>query len=916
MGLNEGSCPAGELISNGGARHRVEFSEAGELTSKGAARHYAELNEARNAGGQRGGYSQERFTVDMRSRQPLVETELSTQPRLPTETKLDCMEEALLIDFGEPTNVSAETGPSKPARFPVYFGLDRISDAPFVDIGSEQYLSFDFGVHSKAIEEAVGLSESEEDHHLMDDGFDEEELFTEFSDEEKAPITRQIRRGDQWFDPEFQADPKRAYQDANIRRSLLEKQEEWNQVTAEQPYDRLCNNIDTLAKERIEPVSKEFQWVLDLQNKEMVEGSDRMNFKHFAGQLKKLGYRDLGLIQMLDTAVEVGGFPLDCDRDIKGQFVDRNYKQSYAAEFASSIHESVTKQYESKVLLGPFLPEEVPFDDYWTHPIFAVRKKRHGVVTKKIRVITNSSSETANYGVSLNSIQSLAVPIRLQDTRDAVRRIEELMRNNNPQDGGAVGVVPEGARVLGHDAFDGPEVSSSGPRVRITQAKEDLANAFGQMYIRADDVPFQGFVWFDVRKPLPDHILRGEGLRPDDQLFVYFNCRYVFGTLTSVSHFYRISMAIRFLFLHEGTEDVNGNLVEPVIPGDKYDCSAFFDDFNLISTEFYNPVGSMSGMCSRRFLNVIGLNCIGASVNEDKRDPDAIAEIEKEYLGIELDTETGGRKLSDARVEAGRATLESFLKKKQATVQELMSLNGQLLWASLVCLYGWVFTKRLRELVKKHQYSDRRLLVWLPRGVRIDIQTWWNHWSKWNGVSYTPKLKWCSMRSIGMRTDSSFTGYGGINIRRKEYFYGKWSSWAALELDISPLEFVIIIMAVEVWWQDFARESIVFEADNESCVSSINSLKAQAGSMIVGVRTMTVLANKISTRMAAIHRVSEDNICADSASRDFDEDTFWAEATKYHPKSEWRCIEINEDLLNKVLVRMRRANGRNTRPEN
>jgi hypothetical protein len=73
-----------------------------------AVRHgICELDEVRIACGQRGGYSQGRFIVDERielSRRPHVETEISTQARLPVESKLDCIGEAPLL-----TSVKHET---------------------------------------------------------------------------------------------------------------------------------------------------------------------------------------------------------------------------------------------------------------------------------------------------------------------------------------------------------------------------------------------------------------------------------------------------------------------------------------------------------------------------------------------------------------------------------------------------------------------------------------------------------------------------------------------------------------------------------------------------------------------------------------------------------------------------------------
>jgi hypothetical protein len=451
-------------------------------------------------------------------------------------------------------------------------------------------------------------------------------------------------------------------------------------------------------------------------------------------------------------------------------------------------------------------------------------------------------------------------------------------------------------------------------RDSIVASKEDLKNAFGQMHIRCQDVHLQGFVWFDPRKPLPDHIMRGEGLRETDELFVLFNLRFVFGTIESVSNFFRLGMGMRFLYLLDTTEDVDGNLLQPVIAMTDYDCSTFFDDNLLVGLEKDNPIGSSFGKCAVRFMNLVSRRCIGASINMLKREPDAITGNEKDYLSIVIDIKRKIKKLTPMRIKLMGEMLDGILARGATSFGQMRSVDGSFTWAGQCSEHMWPFQKRMRAFCKKHRNCPKLKTFRMPRGLRIDLNTIRNRWAAWNGVQYLPSDKWKTMISLGQRQDSSLKGYGAINIKRAEYFYGVWDTRAALELDISPLELVVVIMGIETWAEDFYRQSVIVECDNESCVNLMNTKRGLAPSMGVGARTLCLLLDRVSGRIGGIHRGTKINVCSDAASRDFDEDTFWAEAIKYHPKVAWKEVQINKKLMNHLTYRMRRANLKATRP--
>jgi hypothetical protein len=755
-----------------------------------------------------------------------------------------------------------------------------------------------------------GCIDEQADFHLLDDGFDEGDLFNHL-ETKKLSEPVQVERTD-WFKGDVSLEAAVRLKDQNVRDKMKVKRGAWsrNQV----PYDRLNNNIEIERRVDDCEVPKNLQWLLDFQRKQMVEGPNRMNFEHFGGELDRLDWADKEWIQFCENARSTGGFPLDSSVGaLEETYIAKNYKESYSIEFAPAIHDNIAKDLAKSYIIGPYKLDLLPFDFTWSHPIFGVFKKRFGIETEKVRTVHDSSSREAR-PESLNDTMELATPIKLQDNRHATRG-ESLLRMINEHFDFDIDNLADVQKLHDYlvEQFQSPQDYNEG---FVTMSKEDLEAAFNQMFIRAVDVHKMAFLWFDVTKPLPDYILKGRGLVDPSDLRVYYNLRFVFGSIASVSHFFRFSMGLRFLHLNDKTRTPSGELLLPIVDTRKYTGSTYFDDSLLqVYGRTLEEAVATHELVSQRFLNLVHDDCLGVTLNIEKRFPDAVISTVKEYLGVERNSVNRTKRLSDLRVDSGIISLTAFVSRGLTCKQELSSVNGTMLFYSAVTACPAVFTKRIRATERKYDDKARKYKFGIPRGVVIDVNTFIKYWPRWNRESYVPSNKWNSMISLGIRTDASFEGYGGVNIARKEYFYGVWDCWAAHELDISPLELVIVILAVTLWADDFRCRSVVTECDNDSCVELINSLRPHSPSMTVGCRSLAILCNTISTILGSVHRSSVTNKLADIGSRGFDEASFWEEAERYYPRDEWKQVFIDEEVLNHLLIRMRRANGKNTRFE-
>jgi hypothetical protein len=142
-------------------------------------------------------------------------------------------------------------------------------------------------------------------------------------------------------------------------------------------------------------------------------------------------------------------------------------------------------------------------------------------------------------------------------------------------------------------------------------------------------------------------------------------------------------------------------------------------------------------------------------------------------LGIEIDTTTMVLRLDAIRLQSIRAMLEQWGKnRKKATVRQLQSLLGTLIFAARVVRPGRLFVARMLELLRtKLSTAQPDHYVPLSAGLRADIEWWTTLMTQWNGVAMIPHKAPAPSASSQFFTDASDWGYGSYY--QGQYFYGE-----------------------------------------------------------------------------------------------------------------------------------------------
>ena len=72
---------------------------------------------------------------------------------------------------------------------------------------------------------------------------------------------------------------------------------------------------------------------------------------------------------------------------------------------------------------------------------------------------------------------------------------------------------------------------------------------------------------------------------------------------------------------------------------------------------------------------------------------------------------------------------------------------------------------------------------------------------------------WTAAANLGLLTDSSLVGYGGVFLKDNsaEYFFGRWDDFGVdvSELSINSLELATVVMALHHFGADLAQRRII-----------------------------------------------------------------------------------------------------------
>jgi hypothetical protein len=378
--------------------------------------------------------------------------------------------------------------------------------------------------------------------------------------------------------------------------------------------------------------------------------------------------------------------------------------------------------------------------------------------------------------------------------------------------------------------------------------KFDIASAFKQVPVAARLWPFYGVRWSNK---------------------YYFQVRLAFGSRSSPKLFDMLACAICYIAVNNYDVDVLLHLLDDFLTIDRPEVIA--ERTMAIMTHIFNllrvPLAWHKTMGPVQVL---------------------------EYLGVTLDSVLMQARLPLNKVSRIVQILDEVSSRKTCTKRKLLSLLGHLNFASRVVVPGRTFVSYLLSLA--HSVPELHHHVTLNKDCRLDMQMWRQFLSTWNGISMFHDDAFIDSADLGLFTDSSGIGYGGI-WQQRQWFQGRWPEHLRLvpgsDTSIALLELYPIVVAAILWGEQWCGKKITFICDNQATVAIVRKGRSKSSHIMTLMRRLILTAAKGNFTFTAKHIAGRLNLIADSLSR-FQNHTFRRLAVHANP---FPCPLPSETIL-------------------
>ena len=233
-----------------------------------------------------------------------------------------------------------------------------------------------------------------------------------------------------------------------------------------------------------------------------------------------------------------------------------------------------------------------------------------------------------------------------------------------------------------------------------------------------------------------------------------------------------------------------------------------------------------------------------------------------EFLGIIIDSELMELRVSSERLDAIKKELLWWLGRKTGTKRALLSLIGKLVFISRVIQPGRTFLRRLITLSMRAKQLQHK--VKLNAQARADVLWWLSCVDRWTGKSVFLDDLWTASADIGLYTDASGTGVGGV-------FHDLWFAHpltqSQRDRSIAWKELYAVLAACRLWGSHFIGRRIWLHCDNQSVVSIVNSGTSKCDQVMLLVRALVGTAVSCNFDLKLVHVPGVSNVAADLLSR-------------------------------------------------
>ena len=258
------------------------------------------------------------------------------------------------------------------------------------------------------------------------------------------------------------------------------------------------------------------------------------------------------------------------------------------------------------------------------------------------------------------------------------------------------------------------------------------------------------------------------------------------------------------------------------------------------------------------------LSDIGLIETESKACPPSQTMV---YLGVKFDTNAMCMLVEEDKVTELKFELTKWSKKTVAKKCELQSILGKLLWVSKTVRFSRVFVSRIISEIRK--LSTQSSKTTLSYEVRKDFLWWYKYLEVFSGVELIPPTTVCQ----SVLGDAYPQGAGSWNPVRNEYFSMKFPQYmCSPDTPIHVKEFIVVILCIRQWGENWAGQRIVICCDNDSVCDTCTYQKPSDPSMQKLLREFLYWVCKFNFHPILEKISTKDNHVADFISRNHNKD--------------------------------------------
>ena len=235
-----------------------------------------------------------------------------------------------------------------------------------------------------------------------------------------------------------------------------------------------------------------------------------------------------------------------------------------------------------------------------------------------------------------------------------------------------------------------------------------------------------------------------------------------------------------------------------------------------------------------------------------------------QFLGLDIDTLAESITVPAEKIQKARLEINNILSSNKCTLRVWQSLLGLLQFMCRAVVPGRAFLQNMYRLTAGCSKPYHKIRI--TKNVKKDLLIWLEFIDNFNGVSLYKEEMFMSPSAINIFTDSS-QSLGAGAVWGNYWFSIPWPSQWWLSQNITFLELVPIVLALETWGHHFKNKCVFLNTDNLALVYVINKQSSKEDLVRILVCRLVIAALKFNILLKAVHIPGHFNTLSDCLSR-------------------------------------------------